>query len=275
MTEKIIYDALNAFLGSDNPSEFFESLRSGNENNKYLSKFFPELERLIGCEQDPVHHPEGDVWHHTMMVIDAAAKRKRKASNAEFFMLAALCHDFGKPDTTVNENGHIHAYGHEKAGVPLAKNFLKRIGATEDAIEYVTEMVQHHMDLHFCFINKSKVKTTNHKFDSVKYPFDLIQLSIADISGKDNTESDEEEIFLYNRYYLYEARSMEPMINEDDLRFLGFDSESPEFKEIIASARKMHFSGVEKVSVLKDIIAKNKNVVDKEKAQVLLDKFKS
>lgn len=272
---KTIYNSMNAFLGSDKPSEFFESLKEGNSKNNYLSEFFPELERLIGCEQDPVYHPEGDVWNHTMIVVDEAAKRRYKISKPEYFMLAALCHDFGKPDTITIENGHIHTYGHSKAGVPLAKSFMERIGAPEDAIEYVSEMVYHHMDLHGSFDRKSKIKSTNHRFDSVKYPYDLLQLSIADCSGKQNSEkANAEEAFLIERYNIYEARSREPMVDEDDLIFMGFNPELSEFKKVIASARKMHFSGVNKVSVLKDIIAKNRKTIDLVKAQVLLDEFK-
>lgn len=269
---------MNIFLVSDKPSEFFEYLKSGNSENNYLSEFFPELERLIGCEQDPVYHPEGDVWAHTMIVIDKAAKRRGGVCKPMYFMLAALCHDFGKPDTlTIDEDGHIHTYGHSKAGVSIAKNFLERIGASEDAIEYVSEMVYHHMDLHGSFDNKSKIKSTNHRFDSVKYPYDLLQLSISDCSskGEQNTErANAEEAFLIERYNIYEARSREPMVDGDDLAFMGFNPESPEFKEVIVSARKMHFSGINKVSVLKDIIAKNRKTIDLVKAQVLLDEFK-
>lgn len=275
MDKKTIYDAMKVFLGFwMRPSEFFESLKAGNIENNYLTEYFPELEKLIRCEQDPIHHPEGDVWAHTMIVIDEAAKRRHKVSKPEYFMLAALCHDLGKPDTVTIENGRIHTYGHSKAGVPIAKNFLERIGASEDAIEYVSEMIYHHMDLHSCFDSKSKIKTTNHRFDSVKYPYDLLQLSIADCSGKQTESANAEEVFLIERYNIYEGRSREPMVDENDLIFMGFNPESPEFKEVIASARKMHFSGVNKVSVLKDIIAKNRNIIYPIKAQILLDEFK-
>lgn len=268
---------MKVFLGFwMKPSEFFESLKEGNSKNNYLTEYFPELERLIGCKQDPIYHPEGDAWAHTMIVIDEAAKMRCKVRKPEYFMLAALCHDLGKPDTfSIDENGKIHTYGHAKAGVPLAKNFLERIGASEDTVEYVSEMVNHHMDLHSCFDNKSKIKSTNHRFDSVKYPYDLLQLSIADCYGKQNTEKpNAEEVFLIERYNIYEARSREPMVNEDDLTFMGFNPESPEFKEVLASARKMHFSGVEKTSAIKDIIAKNRKIIDLVKANVLIDEFK-
>ena len=51
------------------PSVFFEVLRGMDQ----LDCWFPEVKALIGVPQDPDHHPEGDVWNHTMAVLDAAA----------------------------------------------------------------------------------------------------------------------------------------------------------------------------------------------------------
>jgi len=89
-----------------------------------IDQLFPELKALIGCQQDPDYHPEGDVWTHTLMVIDEAAriiddlpKEKQLA-----VMLAALCHDLGKPLVTRRENGKVRAPDHDSAAaVPTAK----------------------------------------------------------------------------------------------------------------------------------------------------------
>lgn len=58
------------------------------------------LHRLKGTEQSLLHHPEGDVWNHTLLVVDEAANVKNKSTDAAVFMWAALLHDIGKPDTT-------------------------------------------------------------------------------------------------------------------------------------------------------------------------------
>ena len=72
-------------------------------------KYFPEIEALIGCEQDPEWHPEGDVWVHTLHCLNAFAK-ERINDNWEDLVVgfAVLCHDLGKPLTTkIGEDGRI------------------------------------------------------------------------------------------------------------------------------------------------------------------------
>ena len=63
--------------------------------------YFPELKALIGVPQDPKWHPEGDVWTHTLMVLDEAARLRTGIEKKDMvLMFGALCHDFGKPLTT-------------------------------------------------------------------------------------------------------------------------------------------------------------------------------
>lgn len=83
-----------------------------------LSHWFPEVEALIGVPQEPRYHREGDVWTHTMLVLDQAAALRSRAQQPFPFMLAALCHDLGKPAATEYVRGRIHAYDHESAGYP-------------------------------------------------------------------------------------------------------------------------------------------------------------
>ena len=66
-----------------------------------LLRFFPELAAMVDVPQDPHWHPEGDVWTHTLMVVDAAAGLRDGGEDDLALMFAALCHDFGKPETTV------------------------------------------------------------------------------------------------------------------------------------------------------------------------------
>lgn len=94
-----------------------------------LDKLFPELAALVGCEQEPEWHPEGDVWTHTLLVIDEAQKRVQDLSRAERLavMLGAVCHDLGKPSTTAFQDGRIRSLGHEEAGVAPATALLDRL----------------------------------------------------------------------------------------------------------------------------------------------------
>jgi tRNA nucleotidyltransferase (CCA-adding enzyme) len=90
----------------------------------------PELVPLEATPQDPGWHPEGDVWAHTLQVVDEAAgllgdlaeDRPRQLA----VMLGALCHDLGKPATTRFEDGRIRSRGHEEAGLPPTTSLLDR-----------------------------------------------------------------------------------------------------------------------------------------------------
>ena len=93
-----------------------------------LLRHFPELGALIGVQQEPEWHPEGDVWIHNNMVIDQAAKL-RKEEYGEFdnmaLMLGALCHDFGKPLTTTFSEGRWRSPGHDVKGEAPTRSFLR------------------------------------------------------------------------------------------------------------------------------------------------------
>jgi tRNA nucleotidyltransferase (CCA-adding enzyme) len=94
-----------------------------------VARLFPELQALVGCPQEPEWHPEGDVWVHTLMVVDQARTRIDDLPRAGRIavMLGALCHDLGKPATTAVIDGRIRSLGHEEAGVGPATSVLDRL----------------------------------------------------------------------------------------------------------------------------------------------------
>jgi tRNA nucleotidyltransferase (CCA-adding enzyme) len=94
-----------------------------------VGRLFPELHALVGCPQEPEWHPEGDVWVHTLQVIDQARKRVDDLPRAQqlAIMLGAVCHDFGKPATTALMDGRIRSHDHEEQGVAPASVFLDRL----------------------------------------------------------------------------------------------------------------------------------------------------
>jgi tRNA nucleotidyltransferase (CCA-adding enzyme) len=94
-----------------------------------VEQLLPEMVPLYDCPQDPEWHPEGDVWTHTLMVIDEARQRNGDLGRAALaiVMLGALCHDLGKPATTVHVEGRIKSPGHEAAGVAPATAILNRL----------------------------------------------------------------------------------------------------------------------------------------------------
>ena len=93
-----------------------------------LATVAPELIPLADTPQEPEWHPEGDVWTHTLQATDQAAPLVEGLGRprALAVMLGTLCHDLGKPTTTVNEDGRIRSPGHEEAGVPPTLALLDR-----------------------------------------------------------------------------------------------------------------------------------------------------
>jgi tRNA nucleotidyltransferase (CCA-adding enzyme) len=116
-----------------------------------VERIWPELEALVGCPQEPEWHPEGDVWVHTLMVADEARQRLGELGRgpSAAMMLGALCHDLGKPATTVVRDGRIRSPGHEEAGVGPAASLLDRLNVRTlddyDVRGAVLGLVAHHL----------------------------------------------------------------------------------------------------------------------------------
>ena len=248
--ERIAMELDKALLKARRPSVFFESL----QNMEHM-EWFPEVEALKGVPQNPIYHPEGDVYIHTMMTLDAAAKLRSQAEYPKYFMIAALCHDFGKVVATTTENG-VHAINHETAGLSCIRKFLSRIYNENAMTAYVTNLTEHHMKTHLTYQNQSRVRKTNELFDSVKCVNDLILLTRADSLGRtgvDYATVDKEEAWLRERAKMYMDRLKEPTFTAKDLLELGVKP-SPAFKEILDKTHHLHLCGVEKEHVLKQIL---------------------
>jgi tRNA nucleotidyltransferase (CCA-adding enzyme) len=116
-----------------------------------IERLFPELAALVGCEQEPEWHPEGDVWVHTLLVIDEARTRIDDLDRPRQLavMLGALCHDLGKPSTTAFLDGRIRSMDHEQAGVAPAAALLDRLNVNTidgyDVRAQVLGIVAHHL----------------------------------------------------------------------------------------------------------------------------------
>jgi tRNA nucleotidyltransferase (CCA-adding enzyme) len=116
-----------------------------------VDRLLPELQPLVGCEQEPDWHPEGDVWTHTLMVIDEARALNEDLDRPRLItvMLGAVCHDLGKPATTAFVDGRIRSPEHEEAGVKPTTQILDRLNIhTIDAFDVrrqVIGLVAHHL----------------------------------------------------------------------------------------------------------------------------------
>jgi len=116
-----------------------------------LDQVLAEMVSLIGCEQEPEWHPEGDVWIHTLMVIDRARELNEDLERPRLLtvMLGAICHDLGKPSTTAFIDGRIRSLDHEQAGVAPTISLLNRLNVHTidgfDVRQQVIGLVAHHL----------------------------------------------------------------------------------------------------------------------------------
>jgi len=116
-----------------------------------VQRLFPEIHALVGCEQEPEWHPEGDVWIHTLLVTDQARTRIDDLDRARqiVVMVGAVCHDLGKPPTTAFIDGRIRSIDHEQAGVAPATAVLDRLNIHSidgyDVRKQVLGIVAHHL----------------------------------------------------------------------------------------------------------------------------------
>lgn len=159
-----------------------------------VDQLWPELQALIGCEQEYEWHPEGDVWIHTLMVTDQARARLEGLDypRAMVMMLSALCHDMGKPATTRFEDGRIRSKGHEEAGVAPATAFLDRLNIHSldgyDVRHTVLGIVAHHLKPTMFFKAPTPVGDGAFRRLAQKVELELLaQFARADCHGRTGT----------------------------------------------------------------------------------------
>jgi tRNA nucleotidyltransferase (CCA-adding enzyme) len=159
-----------------------------------VDRLWPEMRPLVGCPQDPEWHPEGDVWVHTLMVVDQARARINGMDRgpAAAMMLGALCHDLGKPMTTAFLDGRVKSPGHEVAGLLPATRLLDRLNVhTLDGFDVrhsVLGLTAHHMAPHS--FRKSPTPVGDGAFRRLAQKVDLELLARfcqADCNGRTGT----------------------------------------------------------------------------------------
>jgi poly(A) polymerase len=108
-----------------------------------LSALLPEITRLHGVEQPEQYHPEGDVWTHTMMMLEGLP-----AGCSRTLAWGVLLHDVGKPATfrSAKETGdRIRFDGHVEVGTAIARKLLGKLRFSKDETEQILSLVQNHM----------------------------------------------------------------------------------------------------------------------------------
>ncbi len=145
--ERVTEEIKKLLLKAERPSIGLELARSIG-----LLPTYPELLALIDVPQEPEWHPEGDVWTHTLMVVDQAARIIRRdaiasTEQALTIMLGALCHDLGKPATTELIDGRIRSRGHSEAGIKPARSLLGLFCFSAAMTARIEHCVREHLQL--------------------------------------------------------------------------------------------------------------------------------
>ena len=256
--ERIYEEFKKLFLKSSKPSIGFELLKDLG-----VLKYFPELKALISCVQDPIYHPEGDVWIHTMMCLDELSRILKEENIADeyrklYLFYAILCHDFGKPFCTKEINGKITSHKHESLGIEPTISFLSKLTNEKKFIEIVSSLVKNHLIPFQLYLAESSLKAIKRLSLKVNIE-DLCLVCLADCLGR--TILDKEKCPKATSWVLNKAKELDihnepikPIVQGRDLIELGFKP-SDKFKEILEFAFDLQIDeNMKKNEIIKKII---------------------
>ena len=227
------------------------------ETSGLLEHLFPELFALIGVEQPPQFHPEGDVWQHTLKLLGfldetllrcrangecaSAAERldsqwrlaRADREETRGLAWAALLHDVGKPGTFFRGADRVHFNGHDALGARLSEEFLRRLRMSNSLVELVVYLVAGHMNV--ITLPKARMATRLRKYMDPRFPL-LLEInrldSLASFGGVELHDAVAAE---WRREAVKPPRP-KPTITGNDLKALGFKP-GPAFGKILRQAQ--------------------------------------
>ncbi len=240
--ERIFWEWEKMILRGIKPSRGLKFLRDSG-----WIRFFPELDDLQGCPQDPKWHPEGDVWEHTLHCMDAFAENRIDQEWEDLVVgFAVLCHDLGKPATTVVTPQKIKAHGHEEAGAFLTRSFLGRMTNQQDLVDEVVLLVVDHMRPSIFYRDKSSDAAIRRLAARVGRIDRLVRVARADVLGRPPLPVDP---FPAGPWLLAQARRLEVcleaaprLVQGRHLLELGF-TPGPHFKMILGRCYEAQLDG--------------------------------
>jgi tRNA nucleotidyltransferase (CCA-adding enzyme) len=234
-------------------------------------QLFPELQSLVGVQQESEWHPEGDVDVHTMMVADEARKLIDDLDHPRqvAVMLGALCHDLGKPPTTEFVDGRTRSRGHDEAGVEPTISLLDKLGIFTmegfDVRNQIVQLVRYHLVPGEWYKAKSPVGDGAFRRLARKVETDLLyRVAKADSLGRNpdwlppekHFGSEAQEWFIEKvRELQVEKKAPEAILMGRHLIELGMHP-GPEFKRILNAVYELQMDG--KVTDLDAAIAEAK-----------------
>jgi tRNA nucleotidyltransferase (CCA-adding enzyme) len=245
--ERIYGEFKKLMLKAKRPSLGLEWMRKLD-----LLKYFPELEALIGVQQEPEWHPEGDVWIHNNMVIDEAAKLRRP-EYGEFdnmaLMLGALCHDFGKPATTSFADGRWRSPSHDVRGEAPTRSFLGRMTNENALVETVVAYVREHLKPALLYKARAEIKPSAIRRLALRVDIEkLVRVARADHFGRTTPDALARE-FPAGEWLLDQSRHLnvldakpKPYLTGKFLLSLGLKP-GPEVGRLIAESFELQLEG--------------------------------
>jgi len=237
-TERV-RDELARILTEGGARRGFELL----EASGLLQILLPEVARLRGVEQPPDFHPEGDVWRHTLGLLELL----QPGVELEL-ALAALLHDVGKPATqTISDR--IRFQGHERAGAELARSILTRLRFPNATVDAVESMIAQHMK----FRQATQMTGARFKRFARQPGFDLmLELHRLDLAGGLRPLTNYENVRA-RRDALTEAELRPPrLVTGYDLLALGC-APGPEFARVLSALEEEQLEG--RVSTREEALA--------------------
>ncbi len=251
--ERVYTEFKKLLLKAQKPSIGFELMRELG-----VLRYFPELEALIDVPQDPKWHPEGDVWTHTMMSLDAMARLCRsgcphpddKNDDKQKLKLlsATLCHDLGKAiTTTVGDNGKIRSIGHENRGIELTRSLMYRLTDEHDFIESILPLVEHHLKPSQFYAQGAKAPAIRRLATKVNIE-ELVLVAKADFLGRTTDEAHSgkyeagEWMLEKAKALKVENRPIDALLQGRDLINFGLKP-SPLFKKILDEVYDLQMEG--------------------------------
>jgi len=201
-----------------------------------IARFMPEILALIGCEQPPQWHPEGDVYIHTRIMLEMIGPDAPLE-----LCLAVLLHDIAKPPTQTfdEEDQRIRFNGHDALGATMAEEILRRLKYPNQIIEEVAFMVSRHMQ----FMNVQIMRTAKVKrfMSAPTFPLEL-ELHRVDCASSNGFTDNLEFLIQKREEFASEPLIPKPLITGHDLIQQGLKP-GPHFKEILEAAQTEQLEG--------------------------------
>lgn len=213
----------------------------------------PFLEALTRTHQRLDYHPEGNVFNHTMLVIDVAALTRHKTDQPLWFMWACLLHDIGKPLVTTSEG---HAPRHNESGIDVFQK-VNLISSKKER-QYISTMIMYHM--HLMNMARNNGRDISYlrllkKIDGKVSLNDLIYMSCCDKLGRGKVAQEQYNAFLEfidDKKRRLGEKAPKAIVNGHDLLIVGFQVGS-QLKDILNEAYDLQLQGLDKERILRSL----------------------